>query len=67
MYNSQYRELLSVVNAQKHQLSALQADVTKVGVTSATPPRYDSVGDGDLRGNIEYLFSRGENEPGFSL
>ena len=30
VYNSQYRELLSVVNAQKHQLSSLQADVTKV-------------------------------------
>ncbi|XP_043238377.1 ras association domain-containing protein 8-like isoform X2 [Amphibalanus amphitrite] len=29
VYNSQYRELLSVVNAQKHQLSSLQADVTK--------------------------------------
>ena len=45
VYNSQYRELLSVVNAQKHQLSALQADVTKVGVTSSTPLRWGIVGD----------------------
>ncbi|XP_037086691.1 ras association domain-containing protein 7-like [Pollicipes pollicipes] len=29
VYNNQYRELLSVVNAQKTQLSSLQADVTK--------------------------------------
>ena len=37
VYNSQYRELLSVVNAQKHQLSSLQADVTKVSDVTDQP------------------------------